>query len=57
MLDDLLDQWSASHHAPFEGIRVIGTRWSRRSYEMREFLARNQVPNQWLGIEKADRDA
>lgn len=57
VLDDLLDQWSASYRAPFEGIRVIGTRWSRRSYELREFLARNQVPYQWLDIEKADRDA
>ena len=57
VLDDLLDQWSASYRAPFEGIRVIGTRWSRRSYEVREFLARNQIPYQWLDIESADHDA
>src|SRR5436305_12779015 len=44
VLDDLLEQWSASYRAPFEGIRVIGTRWSRRCYEARDFLARNQVP-------------
>jgi len=25
VLDDLLDQWSASYRPPFEGIRVIGT--------------------------------
>jgi len=57
VLDDLLDQWSASYRAPFEGIRVIGTRWSRHCYELREFLARNQVPYQWLDIESAERDA
>ncbi len=57
VLDDLLDQWSVSYRAPFEGIRVIGTRWSRCCYEIREFLARNQVPYQWLDLEKADRDA
>src|ERR1700752_1999993 len=57
VLDDLLDQWSASHRAPFEGIRVIGTRWSRRSYEIREFLARNQIPYHWLDIENAEQDA
>ena len=57
VLDDLLDQWSASYRPPFEGIRVIGTRWSRRCYEMREFLARNQIPYQWLDIESAGRDA
>jgi thioredoxin reductase (NADPH) len=54
VLDDLLDQWSASYHPPFEGIRVIGTRWSPRCYEVREFLARHQIPYRWLDIENAD---
>ena len=26
---------------------VVGHRWSARSYELREFLARNQVPYRW----------
>jgi thioredoxin reductase (NADPH) len=54
VLDDLLDQWSASYRPPFEGIRVIGTRWSPRCYEVREFLARHQIPYQWLDIESAE---
>ena len=29
-LDDLLEDWQASYHPAFEGIRVLGTRWSRR---------------------------
>ena len=53
VLDDLLDEWSAGYRAPFEGVRVIGTRWSPRCYEIREFLARNHIPYQWLDIEKA----
>lgn len=57
VLDDLLDQWSASYRPPFEGIRVIGTRWSRRCYEAREFLARNQIPYQWLDVESTGGDA
>jgi thioredoxin reductase (NADPH) len=57
VLDDLLDQWSASYRPPFEGIRVIGTRWSRRCFEVREFLARNQIPYRWVDIEMAERDA
>jgi thioredoxin reductase (NADPH) len=57
VLDDLLDQWSATYRAPFDGIRVIGTRWSRRSYEVREFLARNHIPYQWLDIERVGNDA
>ena len=51
VLDDLLDQWSASYRPPFEGIRVIGTRWSPHCYEVRAFLARHQIPYQWLDIE------
>ena len=54
VLDDLLDQWSASYRPPFEGIRVIGTRWSPRCYELREFLARHQIPYQWLDVESAE---
>jgi thioredoxin reductase (NADPH) len=57
VLDDLLDQWSGSYRPPFEGIRVIGTRWSRRCYELREFLSRSQIPYRWLDLESVDRDA
>jgi thioredoxin reductase (NADPH) len=56
VLDDLLDDWYASYRPPFEGVRVLGTRWSPRSYELREFLARNQVPFQWLDADAAGRD-
>jgi thioredoxin reductase (NADPH) len=36
----------------FEGIRVVGSRWSPQSYAVREFLSRNQVPYQWIDIEQ-----
>jgi thioredoxin reductase (NADPH) len=51
MLDDLLDDWWASFKPPYEGIRVIGLRWSPKSYEVRHFLAGNSIPFQWLDIE------
>ena len=51
VLDDLLDDWLASFHPSFEGLTVIGTRWSPKSYELREFLARNQVPYHWTDAE------
>jgi thioredoxin reductase (NADPH) len=54
VIDDLLDDWSSSYRPAFEGIRVLGNRWSPRSYEIRDFLARSQVPYQWLDIESAD---
>jgi thioredoxin reductase (NADPH) len=51
VLNDLLDDWFASFRPAFEGIRVIGNRWSPQSYNMKDFLARNQIPYQWLDIE------
>lgn len=55
-LDDLLDDWQASYRPSFEGIRVLGTRWSPRSYELRDFLARNHVPYQWTDVELSSND-
>nr|MDQ3883224.1 response regulator [Thermoproteota archaeon] len=51
ILDDLLDDWWASFKHPFEGIRVIGLRWSPKSYDVKYFLARNGIPYQWLDFE------
>ncbi|NEQ22398.1 MAG: FAD-dependent oxidoreductase [Microcoleus sp. SIO2G3] len=52
VLNDLLDDWQANFRSPFEGIRVIGDRWSPYSHQVKDFLARNQVPYQWLDIEQ-----
>ena len=54
VLDDLLDDWQANVPAPFEGIRVLGNRWSPESHNVKDFLARNHVPYQWLDIETAN---
>lgn len=51
VLDDLLSDWQSSYHPPFEGIRVIGHRWSPLSHQIKDFLARNLLPYQWLDIE------
>ncbi|HWV36516.1 MAG TPA: response regulator, partial [Thermomicrobiales bacterium] len=50
VLDDLLDDWLADYNPLFEGIRVLGHRWSPESHAARDFLARNQVPFQWLDL-------
>lgn len=57
VLDDLLADWQADYRPPFEGIRVLGNRWSPAAHEIKDFLARNHVPYQWLDIEAAERDA
>jgi thioredoxin reductase (NADPH) len=51
VLNDLLDDWFSNFRPAFEGIRVIGNRWSPQSHDMKDFLARNQIPYQWLDIE------
>ncbi len=51
VVDDLLDDWQASYHPQFEGVRVIGHRWSPLANEIRDFLGRNFVPHQWLNVE------
>jgi thioredoxin reductase (NADPH) len=56
-LDDLLEDWHASFRPAFDGVRVLGHRWSPDSYAVRDFLARNQVPYRWFDLEAADKDA
>jgi thioredoxin reductase (NADPH) len=56
VLQDLLDDWQASFRPLFEGIRVVGHRWSPQAHQIKDFLARNQVPYQWLDVE-ADEEA
>ena len=51
VLDELLADWSAGFRAPFEGIRVAGSRWSPRSYEIKDFLSRNQTPYRWIDLD------
>ena len=52
VLDDLLSDWVATVPVPYDGIRVAGTLWSPASHQVKDFLARNRVPYQWLDIER-----
>jgi thioredoxin reductase (NADPH) len=54
VLDDLLENWKEGYRPPFEGLRVIGPRWSLNDYQVRDFLSRNQIPYVWLDPEKND---
>jgi len=47
-LTDLLDDWQAGYRPEFEGVRVIGHRWSLKDHNVRNFLSRNHVPYRWL---------
>lgn len=52
VLDDLIRDWQATFKPEFKGVKVISDRWSPHSHELRDFLARNQIPYRWLDIEK-----
>ncbi|MEM9950282.1 MAG: FAD-dependent oxidoreductase [Chloroflexota bacterium] len=51
VIDDLLNDWQASYRPDFEGIRLIGHQWSPEAHALKDFMARNHVPYQYLDIE------
>jgi len=53
-IDALLDTWRSSDFRPVFETKVIGHRWSARSSDVREFLARNQVPYRWYTADEAE---
>jgi thioredoxin reductase (NADPH) len=48
VLNDLLEDWQAGYRPAFEGLRIIGHRWSLNDFRVRNFLSRNHVPYRWL---------
>ena len=54
VVDALLDAWLATDHRPVPETKIIGHRWSARSSEVREFLARNQVPYRWYASDQPE---
>src|ERR1700744_896880 len=54
VVDALLDAWRDADHRPVPETKVVGHRWSARSSEVREFLARNQVPYRWYTTDEPE---
>ena len=52
ILDDLLADWKDSYKPGFGGIKVLGDRWSAQSHEVKDFLARNQIPYTFMDVER-----
>jgi len=50
VLSDLLEDWQAGYRPAFEGLRVLGLRWSLNDFRVRNFLSSNQVPYRWLDV-------
>ncbi len=53
VLDDLLESWKQGYKPPYEGIRVIGMRWSATDHAVRDFLSRNRIPYLWMNPEQS----
>ena len=51
VLDDLLADWHSNYRPAFEGLKLVGYQFSPRSHELKDFLAGNLFPYQWLDIE------
>jgi thioredoxin reductase (NADPH) len=54
VIDDLLEDWQSINRPPFEGIRVIGNQWAPASYQVKNFLVRNNIPYLWLDVEQIE---
>jgi thioredoxin reductase (NADPH) len=54
VLSDMLDEWRAGYRPGYGGVRVVGDRWSAHGHAVRDFLARNQVPYEFLDIEGSE---
>lgn len=52
-VQEALAVWTKAHRPRYEAVRVIGERWSSRSHELRDALARNTVP---FGFYAVDSD-
>ena len=50
VLNDLLEDWQGGFQPPFEGLRVVGHRWSLNDHLVRDFLSRNHVPYRWIDV-------
>jgi thioredoxin reductase (NADPH) len=53
VINDLLDEWQNGYKPDFKGMKVIGYQFSPKSHDIKEFLAGNLVPYQWMDIEKS----
>ena len=51
VLDDLLQSWQVGFDPPFDGVRVVGVRWSAQDHAVRDFLARNRIDYKWINPE------
>lgn len=55
VLEDLLGDWQSAYRPEFEGLSVIGYQFSPRSHEVKDWLAGNLIPYEWLDFETSEK--
>ncbi|HEY0109578.1 MAG TPA: FAD-dependent oxidoreductase [Fibrella sp.] len=55
ILDGLLSDWKLKYVPDYSGLRLIGYQFSPTSHHLKDFLAGNLFPYQWLNIEADER--
>ena len=51
VIDDVLQDWLAHYSPPFTGLRIVGYQFSPNTHYIKDFLAGNMFPYQFLNIE------
>jgi thioredoxin reductase (NADPH) len=54
VVDALIELWLTTGEEAVTQTQIVGHRWSARSFEVRDFLARNSVPYRWLTVEQPE---
>src|SRR5512132_3240528 len=57
VVDALIESWLITEDKPITETQVVGHRWSARSFEVRDFLARSSVPYRWFTVEQPEGQA
>lgn len=54
VIDDVLQDWLANYSPPFSGLRIVGYPFSPNTHNIKDFLAGNMFPYQFLNVENED---
>lgn len=55
VLNGLLDDWQIHYRPGFEGIKVMGHAFTPKAHHLKDFLAGNLIPFEWLDLEKSQQ--
>lgn len=53
VLNGLLDDWQINYKPGFEGIKLMGHAFTPKAHRLKDFLAGNLVPYEWMDLDKS----